>query len=368
LKKKTILHLITTIERGGAEKQLLVLVSQQILFGFNVEVVYLKGEPELQVELEKLGASVRNEIANQSFYRQIFGFHRLIHDRGRYIVHAHLPKSELLAALVCRKSHFIVTRHNTEPFWPKGPRIFSTFISLYVSYKAAGVIAISQAVSKYLLDSKEIHSIDKIRVIRYGFDPKSDLTLFEPPAFPLPNAEKLNSIRIGTIGRLVPQKDYPTLLKAFSELLKIDRRPILYIIGEGFLEVELRQLCVELSIEENVYFLGKTENVLGFLDSIDLFVLASKYEGFGLVLLEAMSREKPIVAANNSAIPEVLGENYSGLFQTSNQHELTQKLVSAIQLRTRLELKKELNDRLEIFTPQKMAQNIHAFYSEKALL
>jgi hypothetical protein len=74
------------------------------------------------------------------------------------------------------------------------------------------------------------------------------------------------------------------------------------------------------------------------------------------------------VAANNSAIPEVLGENYSGLFQTSSQHELTLKLVSAIQLRTRLKLKKELNDRLEIFAPQKMAQNIHAFYSEKALL
>ena len=108
--------------------------------------------------------------------------------------------------------------------------------------------------------------------------------------------------------------------------------------------------------------------MLGFLDSIDLFVLASKYEGFGLVLLEAMSREKPIVAANNSAIPEVLGENYSGLFQTSNQRELTLKLVSAIQLRTRLELKKELKDRLELFTPEKMAQNIHAYYSEKSLL
>jgi glycosyltransferase involved in cell wall biosynthesis len=269
---------------------------------------------------------------------------------------------------VCRKSHFIVTRHNTEPFWPKGPQIFSTFISLYVSFKAAGVIAISQAVSKYLLDNREILSRKKIKVIRYGFDPKSELKLFNPPTFPLPNAGKPNSIRIGTIGRLVPQKDYPTLLKAFHDLLKIDNRPLLYIIGEGFLEIELRQLCVELNIEENVYFLGKTENVLGFLDSIDLFVLASKYEGFGLVLLEAMSREKPIVAANNSAIPEVLGESYSGLFQTSNQHELTLKLVSTMQLSTRLELKKELNDRLELFSPQKMAHNIHAYYREKALL
>lgn len=368
MKKKTILHLITTIERGGAEKQLLVLVNQQILLGFQVEVVYLKGASELQVELEKLGASVRSEIANQSFFRQIFGFHGLIHDRGKYIVHAHLPKSELLAALVCRKSQFIVTRHNTEPFWPKGPRIFSTFISLYVTFKAAGVIAISQAVSQYLLDNHEILSKNKIKVIRYGFDPKSKLNLFNPPIFPLPNAEKPRSIRIGTIGRLVPQKDYPTLLNAFSELLKIDSRPLLYIIGDGFLGRELRQLCIELNIQDNVFFLGKTENVLGFLDSIDLFVLTSKYEGFGLVLLEAMSREKPIVAANNSAIPEVLGENYSGLFQTSNQRELTLKLVSTIQLETRLELKKELKDRLELFTPEKMTQNTHAYYIEKALL
>ncbi len=365
---KTIVHLITTIERGGAEKQLVVLVNEQILLGFKVEIVYLKGKPELQFELEDLGATVSKVIANQSFHKQILGFHKFLRNRSRHLVHAHLPKSELLAALVCKKSQFVVTRHNTEPFWPKGPRFLSTLASVYVSSKAAGVIAISQAVSRFLLDNNEIISKNKIRVIKYGFDPRSRLDVFNPPIFSLPNSKMSENIRIGTIGRLVPQKDYPTLLKAFSELLKIDSRPHLYIIGEGYLESELKQLCIDLKIDEKVFFLGKTENVLGFLDSIDIFLLASKYEGFGLVLLEAMSREKPVIAANNSAIPEVLGDSYSGLFQTSNQVELTQKLISCLDLEKRNQLSMELIYRLEQFTPQRMVANIHAFYKEKSLL
>ena len=109
-----------------------------------------------------------------------------------------------------------------------------------------------------------------------------------------------SNYKIGTIGRLVPQKDYPTLLSAFSSVLKSMPNIDLYVVGEGYLQKDLIELSKSLGINSKVHWLGKTEYIKEFLSKIDLFILPSKYEGFGLVLLEAMIAKKPIIAANNS--------------------------------------------------------------------
>jgi CDP-glycerol glycerophosphotransferase len=81
----------------------------------------------------------------------------------------------------------------------------------------------------------------------------------------------------------------------------------------------------------------------------DVMVLSSNYEGFGLVLLEAMIVSCPIIAANNSAIPEVLGSGYSGLFETGNVLALTNKLIEFQHLEKRELALKELSLRINHF-------------------
>ena len=71
-----VTHLITTIERGGAEKQLLTLASEQVQSGLNVVVLYLKGKPDLRNEFEESGAEVNNLLVGKSFLKQILS---LIH-------------------------------------------------------------------------------------------------------------------------------------------------------------------------------------------------------------------------------------------------------------------------------------------------
>jgi len=359
-----VTHLITTIERGGAEKQLLTLASKQVESGLKVEVFFLKGKPDLKNEFESSGVKVNNLLVGKSFLKQIFILSKYLR-KNLSPVHAHLPQSELLAAIVVRNKYFVFSRHNAEPFWPGGPQVISNLLSKFVCKRASQGIAISNAVKSYLITRGEVPSGYTIDAVYYGFE--NDILTNSAGLGLITNImnSQSSNYKIGTIGRLVPQKDYPTLLNAFSNVLKSVPNADLYVVGEGYLQKDLIELSKSLGINDKVHWLGKTEYIKEFLSKIDLFILPSKYEGFGLVLLEAMVAKKPIIAANNSAIPEVLGKTYEGLFSTGNVNALAQQIKTAISDKNFSErLVQSYSSQLNLFDPSKMNTNIEKVYTD----
>jgi len=361
MNEKKILHLITTIELGGAEKQLYTLTRHQIEQGFEVEVFYLKGKAELKAKFEKVGVKVNPILANKNFISQVIQFRKFI--RKNYTpVHTHLPQAELVAALSCKKNRFIVSRHNFEQFWPNKPRFISTFLSRFTTFRAASGIAISEAIKMYLVSSKEISKNFRVTVIHYGFNQNDKI----PVNLVNINNKELNSnknFKLGTIGRLVPGKNYPTMLKAVAKIVDVDPTVKFFVVGGGSSEQALIKVCKDLNIENNVIWLGRTEHIREFLSKIDLFIFASKGEGFGLVLLEAMLANKPILAANNSAVPEVLGLNYKGLFSTDDYKLLSDKIIELMNDHTTSEsLVSDYKEQIKLFDPVAMADNILQIY------
>ena len=353
---RRIIHLITTIEMGGAEKQLLVLAGQQVSNGHDVTVLYLKGKAELKQDFESLGVKVSSHLTHTNSIVSYFRFSRFLQKNPNAICHAHLPQSELMAAFARgKRQKLVVTRHNAEQFWPRRNRLVSKLLSRLVAARADRVIAISRAVADFLYQSGEISTQTTVDVVLYGSAPKSDST-----GKPFLEEMSLGETRIGTIGRLVDQKNYPTLLNAFSLVRRENPTFHLYIIGDGPLKQELQNLANELEIGSAITWLGRTDKIPEFLSAIDLFVLSSKYEGFGLVLLEAMAAGTPILAANNSAIPEVLGQNYPGLFGTYNFEELAKKINEFPKLKN--EYGGILSQRLVLFQPHVMYQKIEDIY------
>jgi len=360
---KKVTHLITTIERGGAEKQLLTLASEQVQSGLSVVVLYLKGKPDLRNEFEVAGVEVNNLLVEKSFLEQIFLLSKYLR-KNPSPVHAHLPKSELLASVVIEKKYFIFSRHNAEPFWPSGPRIISNLLSKFVCKRAFQGIAISNAVKSYLIKRGEVPNGYTIDVVYYGF--QKDVSTNTAGLGLITNAmnSQSSNYKIGTIGRLVPQKDYPTLLNAFSNVFKSVPNLELYVAGEGHLQKDLIELSKSLGIKDKVHWIGKTEYINEFLSKIDLFILPSKYEGFGLALLEAMIAKKPIIAANNSAIPEVLGKTYEGLFLTGDVNALAEHIKTVISHKNFSEkLVQSYTSQLNLFDPGEMNRNIKNVYS-----
>jgi glycosyltransferase involved in cell wall biosynthesis len=359
--QKKIIHLITTIEFGGAEKQLLILARNQVKQGLKVEVFYLKGKPELKSKFENAGVKVNSLLVDRSFIFQITKFRKYIRS-NESPVHTHLPQAELIASLACEKKKFIISRHNFEPFWPNKPKLVSVLLSRFVTSRAAGGIAISNAIKNYLLVAKEIGKEFQVSKVYYGFEHEvDDLSDSNKLTNKMLNSTK--NFKLGTIGRLVPGKNYPTMLEAVAKIVDVDPNVKFFIVGGGSNDQELIKLCKDLKIENNVIWVGRTEHIKEFLSKIDLFIFASKGEGFGLVLLEAMLANKPILAANNSAVPEVLGLNYKGLFSTNDYKLLSDKIIELMNDQAKSDLLvSEYKDQIKLFDPVVMADNVSKVY------
>lgn len=350
-------HIITTIELGGAEKQLVVLVKEQVKKGHIVSVTYLKGLPELQKNFESVGATVNSSIANLNFIMQIWKHIKIAKNQdGLY--HAHLPRAEILCFLTVFNKQLVASRHNTEYFFPKAGKKISSILSRVVTSKFTNLIAISQSVTNFLHKNNEISKKSKISIVYYGFDKES---INRSKSLLKKKSDKKN-FRIGTISRLVPQKDIPTLIHGFKIFMKQQPNSILEIIGVGPLSNELKILTSKLSIEDKVIFYGKKTNPIQFIADWDLFVLTSKYEGFGLVLLEAMSQGIPIIAAKNSAIVEVLGEKYRYFFDTENREDLAQQMLEVKNNSDSKYFFKFFSERLNKFDPTSMSDKIESIY------
>ena len=227
---KPVVHVITTICRGGAENQLLVLVQEQIHSGRPVYIVPLKGDPELKLNFEEMGAVVITALLNQSPINQIRKLREFTKNQN-YIIHAHLPRAELIAACSSTSRAFFFSRHNAEPFFPGAPKFVSNLLSRFVAARANAGIAISGAVKRYISQRGELPHNYLLEVVLYGANSRND-----PGSYQI-NRESLgipnDCFVIGSVARLAPQKDLFTLIRILEKLLEANEKSRLVIIGEG---------------------------------------------------------------------------------------------------------------------------------------
>jgi glycosyltransferase involved in cell wall biosynthesis len=116
-------------------------------------------------------------------------------------------------------------------------------------------------------------------------------------------------MRIVAMGRLVDQKDFHTLIRAFNELAEDLPRTMLDIYGEGPQRAALEKLIDDSRYSGRIHLMGYTPNPLKALSEADLFVLSSKHEGFGNVIVEALGCGVPVVSTDCPHGPAEILEN-----------------------------------------------------------
>jgi glycosyltransferase involved in cell wall biosynthesis len=355
-----IIHIITTIERGGAESQLLMLATKQALEGKHVEVFYLKGLPSLYENFQTANVKVIPVLTDRPFVYQILLLRRYLKTiRGTYIIHAHLPQSELLATIAkTSKGKLINSRHFGGQFFPQANHRVSSFLGRMATCRSSHVVAISESVAKILIANREVTKTVPIKTIYYGFDFEGFRTK-KSITKPFTLGKGIN---IGTVARLSPEKDLETLLRAFKIVSQSGWNTNLYIVGSGRMEDELKSIATSLNISHSVIFLGKISEVLEFMEEIDIFVLTSKFEGFGMVLLEAMAANTRVIAANNSAMVEVIGDDGAAcFFETGNEIDLANQ-INIIKDRSKESFRSAQQGRLNYFSISKAERCLHELY------
>jgi glycosyltransferase involved in cell wall biosynthesis len=353
-----IMHLITTLSRGGAENQLLTLCDSLTKGGFSVSVFYLKGNPELKEDFSSMGVSslklfTRNGLIQ--FLKEI--------RKNRVILHAHLPRAELVAIILglVFRVKVILSKHNAEPFAPGLPKTISRFLSRFVNHYSSEIIYISEAAKRFSIMNNEIprDNYSKLHVIHYALP--AELINQRKVLDGLNKPQKV--LRIGTLSRLEPQKNLSILIEACAGLRNKRIPFVCEIYGRGGLEDYLRNKVMDLNLEQSVKLMGFTNDRFRCISQFDIFVLTSNYEGFGLVLLEAMIVGVPIVSSNSDAAIEVLGEDSRSFFEINNAISLEEKLIELYYNKDlQNEIVKSYVKRLEKFSVDRMFIQISGLY------
>ena len=177
--------------------------------------------------------------------------------------------------------------------------------------KADAIVAVSDGVRDDLERTAKLPA-GIARTVHNGVDTdRVEKLASEPVEHPWLTAQERAPV-ILTVGRLKPQKGYPTLLRAFAQVRR--RRPAkLLVLGEGKQRSDLEALVSTLGLAEDVEFAGFVSNPYAFMARADLFVLASNWEGFPNVLIEALAAGCSIVSTDCPSGPsEVLDSGRYG--------------------------------------------------------
>ena len=323
----SVLFLIPTLDRGGAENVLVDLVNHmdQSQFRITVQTLFDKDSQK---------SRLREGIRYKSFlYHQFHGNSRLM---------ARIPARWLYRLIVRERYDVIVsylegpTTHILSgcPFsetkrvaWvhvemDNRRQLSVGFHSMQSAAKAYGSFDRIIFVAKTVLDSfKKVSGIrfTNTCVLYNSIDSK---TIIEKagdndPACPF-SAEEFNII---SVGRIINAQGYDRLARVQQKLIDAGYKTHIYILGAGKDREEIEKYTAENGIADSFTFLGFQENPYKYVANADLFVCSSRREGFSTAVSEALVLEVPVVSTNCSGAHELLGENNEYGIVTDNNED-----------------------------------------------
>lgn len=313
-----VVHIIKVIRVAGAEQHLLTLLAGLRARGVDAQMILLVNpDNDMQEYVDLLTARHipvhRMVIQRHTDLMIVRRLMRVLHDLKPDIVHTHLIHADLFGTLAARLAGVrivISSRHNDDAFRYRLPlRLLNR---LFWRMTNAG-IGISDSITRFSIDVEGARP-SQMQRIHYG------LELVQPLDKGAARAALLkefglnpDAILVGMACRLVEQKGVAYGLEAFARLKDTFPNTHLLIAGEGSLRESLEAQTKTLGLDGRVRFLGWRADTPRFLAGLDILLSPSLWEGFGLVLLEAMAQQTPIIASNVSAIPEVVVNESTGL-------------------------------------------------------
>jgi glycosyltransferase involved in cell wall biosynthesis len=325
-----VLYLITGLRLGGAEHQLLILAKNMLKEGLDVRVVAMESggvladqfrEAEIvvhELSIKKIG-TLRPGYAH---------FKKVVDEFKPDVIHSHMIHANLFARvfkLFNKKYKLVNTAHNIR----EGGSITMQAYALTkmlpdwstnVSREAYGYF-----LSKGYFDLKKSSYLpNAIDTEKFRQDAPFSYSVHAELSLPT------SAFIYFSAGRLEAQKNYAMLLQSFALVRDKVAQAYLVIAGEGQEETKLKDLSNDLQISAQVRFLGRRGDMPFLLSACNCFVLSSTYEGFGMVVAEAMAARTPVIATNCGGVEEVMG-GFGELVGVKDSRALAEAMIKAYQ-------------------------------------
>ena len=312
-----ILHVITSLHIGGAERLMLDLLPLLRDSGKNeVELLLFDGQRTLLTEELKTKGITIHSISNcGNVYNPRIVFKLLRFLDGYDIIHTHNTPCQFFVPLSVSikrvKSKLVTTEHSSNNR-RRAKRYFKPLDKwMYSRYNA--IICIADKARKNL--EQYIGPLTNIYTITNGVDTKRFIN-------PVKDVSSNQAFVVTMVAGLRKEKDHDTLIKAMSHLACNYR---LQIVGVGERENELKALCHELELDNRVVFLGARMDIPQILEDIDVIVLSSHWEGLSLSSIEGVASGRPFIASDVDGLHEMVS-GAGILFPHGDDVELAQQI------------------------------------------
>lgn len=365
-----LVYVINSWAAGGAERHLLQLVRDMVRRGHSVWVVVLRNEVPggaLSLSSDFALAGARLEVLPTHGMGEIGRWASLIRRLRELrpdILHSHLPRSDLAAAITkaaLRDIVWICTIHDAYT-----AQVYSghwIFPLLKWNWRRADrLVAVSEYAKRWAVGTLGFEE-NRAKVIYHGTDAVPDL----PDTTPASARDRRPVI--GCLARYEPRKGIETLVRAMGKVCEVIPGARLILAGAdptGY-SSEIKRLVKTLGLDDNVEVGSFCPTPLEFLKRLDVFAFASISEGFGIVLIEAMSVGVPVVACDIYPMNYIVQHGRTGLLAPPG--DSTAIAAAIVDLATDPDKSDAMGKAghrrcIEEFSSAKAMEKIHALYIE----
>jgi len=375
-----VLHVITRMNVGGAQENTMLscaLVDRGRFPSTLLTGPETGGQGSLLDECRERGVTVAIEpdLVRAPHpirdLRAIGRLARLMREGHFDVVHTHTSKAGIVGRWAARRARVPVVIH-TAHGWAftrrDAPLVRSTWVALEKHFaRGCDAIVVVGREDQDLALSLGVGGPAQYRLIRSGVELETyrdcPLTKLEARAA---LGLKPGSFVVGSVGRLSRQKAPLDLLAAFAELQRQHPESELVLVGEGPLRESVERAVGEAGLGARVRLLGLRRDIAGVLRALDVFALASLWEGLPRVVPQAMAAGLPVVATRVGGIGDAVRDGETGwLVPPGDPHGLAARLLELARSPERASaFGRRASERVEEFSARRMADALAALYEE----
>lgn len=325
--KPNLLFINSITIYGGGEVWMITAMKEFIRKGYNVTLVCKNDADIIHHSIEVGIETIPINISGDLNPATLFKLYNLFRKKSINVVIANTGKDLRLSGIAALflKNISVIARQGIDY-----PLKNNLRYKIAYNYLADKIVANSEATKTTMLKSAPWLNSEKIKVIYNGIDPaiyKSENTIDLRNEFGFVKADFV----IGFVGRLSVQKGVKYALEAFKYIYEKYPTVRLLICGDGELSADVETFISENKLDSKIHLAGFRNDIPNIMKTIDVLLTPSLWEGFGIVLIEAMASGKPCVATNTSSIHEIVEDGVSGfLVPPKDSQTIAETLIKII--------------------------------------